>query len=180
MVVIQMIYYILTTAFVVSIDSLVCGFSLALNTKKKSPIILGIVLIVFLMCFLVNYLTNFFSDKLNQRTASLGGIILICVGIYNLFKKKDIPKVESNIIKQSIITGVAVGFDGALANLSLALMGLNQIFVPIIIAVMHGIMIAIGINLSKTTLAKKIAKIEFMPPLILIVLGAYKLLGLFI
>ena len=76
--------------------------------------------------------------------------------------------------------GFAVGIDGALANLSLSLMGLNDFFVPLTIALMHALMVYLGIVLAKTSLSKKIGKIGFLPPLVLMVLGGYKMLGLFI
>ena len=79
-----------------------------------------------------------------------------------------------------MLTGFAVGIDGALANLSLSLMNINEFYVPIIIAVMHALMIWLGILLSQTKFAKKFAKIEIFSPLILIFLGTEKLLGLFI
>ena len=175
-----MIYFLLLTAFTVSIDSLVCGFTLSLNTKKKLPVILGILLTVFVMCLITNYGTFLFSDILNEKTASLGGFILIAVGIYNLLKKETGQRFFSKTFIQIISTGVAVGLDGSLANLSLSLMGINHFFVPITIALMHALMISLGIALSKAPIVKNFAKIGFLPPLILILLGAYKLLGLFI
>ena len=95
------------------------------------------------------------------------------------FKKE--PDVQSSSGRgQIFLTGIAVGLDGALANLSLSLMDINEFYVPLLIAFMHAILIWLGIILSQTKLAKKFAKIEFFPPLILIFLGAEKLLGLFI
>lgn len=176
-----MIYFLLITALTVSIDSFVCGFSLAYTTKRKPLIVLGIALTVLFMCFFTNYLTAFFADKIDERTASLGGLILIGVGIYNLIKpNKDTPPSQNFAFKQILISGFAVGLDGAIANLSLSLMGINQFYVPVIIALMHALMIALGIALASTPLAKKFGKIEFVPPIILILLGTYKLLGLFI
>lgn len=175
-----MIYFLLITALTVSIDSFVCGFSLSLCNGKKLPIVIGITLTVFAMCLAVNYATVFFADKITEKTACLGGIILIAVGIYNLLKKNDSNVSNENSLKLSLLTGFAVGLDGALANLSLSLMGLNAFYVPLTIALMHAVMISLGILLSQTTLIKKFAKIEFLPPVILIILGAYKLLGLFI
>ena len=178
-----MIYYLILTALTVSIDSFVCGFSLAFSGGKKLPIIIGIALTVFVMCALTNYATAFFVDYIDQKTASLGGLILIGVGVYNLKKKKgekDDVKVSDSILKQAVITGFAVGLDGALANLSLSLMGINQFYVPVVIAIMHALLIALGTFLAQTPIAKKFGKIEFLPPVILILLGGYKLLGLFI
>ena len=175
-----MIYFLLITALTVSIDSFVCGFSLSLTNNKKLPLILGIALTVFIMCAVVIYATAFFADKLTEKTASLGGIILIAVGIYNLVKSDNETIKERSTLSQALISGFAVGLDGALANLSLALMGINAFYVPITIAVMHALMIALGIALSQTSIVKKFAKIGFLPPIILILLGAYKLLGFFI
>ena len=178
-----MIYFLLITALTVSIDSFVCGFSLSLNGGKKLPIILGITLTVFICCLVVNYATTFFADYITEKTACLGGIILIGVGVFNLVKQNDANldnKKSHGIISQSIITGFAVGLDGMLANLSLSLMGINGFYVPLTIALMHTLMITLGVILSKTPFIKKFEKIGFVPPVILIVLGGYKLLGLFI
>lgn len=176
-----MIAYIIITALTVSIDSFLCGFSLALNTKKKLPIVLGIALTVFFMCLATNYLAKIFADKITEQTTCIGGLILICVGIYNLLKKDNVRNAKNNsLLGLTIATGLAVGLDGAFANLSLSLMGMNAFYVPLIIALMHAFTIAFGIMLANTRLALKLAKIDFIPPLILIVLGVYKLFGLFI
>ena len=178
-----MTYYLIMTAITVSIDSFVCGFSLSFNNKNKFLLISIITLTVFVMCTIVNYSTQIFATSLNEKTTCLGGILLICLGLYNLIKRKskcDDKQNSRGVISQAIITGFAVGLDGAFANLSLSLMGMNQFFVPLTIAFTHGIMITFGILLSNTSLAKKFAKIEFLPPFILMLLGGYKLLGLFI
>lgn len=182
-----MIYFLILTALTVSIDSFVCGFSLSYLSKKKLPIVLGIAISVFIMCAITNYSTAFFSKYLNEQTSSLGGLILIAIGLYNLIKgkddkEKDLSKLQNSnhMLKEIIAVGFAVGLDGAVANLSLALMGINFFYVPITIALMHAIMIWLGILISQTSLAKKFEKIELVSPIILIVLGGYKLLGLFI
>ncbi len=173
-----MIYYLLITALTVSIDSLVCGFSLSFGSGKKIRVVAGIALTVFAMCLFTNYLTAFFADYLSEKTASIGGLILIGVGIYNLLKKDGGFKNVGGA-KQIALTGFAVGLDGALANLSLSLMGINAFYVPVTIALMHALMIALGIALAQTPFSRKICKFDFIPPLILIALGVYKLTGLF-
>ncbi len=177
-----MIYFLLLTALTVSIDSFVCGFSLSLSGGKKLPIIIGITLTVYVMCLITNYLTAVFADKLSEKTACLGGLILIGVGVYNLLKKdKDVKDGKKRgILTQSLVSGFAVGLDGAIANLSLSLMGLNAFYVPLTIAVMHALTISLGVILARAPTIRKFAKIEFIPPVILILLGGYKLLGLFI
>ena len=179
-----MISFLIITALTVSIDSFICGFSLSFTYRKKYPIVLIIALTVFVMCATTNYLTVLFKDFINEQTASLGGIILIGVGFFNLLRSRKSQDYNNLSEKASFyrifLIGFAVGMDGALANLSLALMSINQFYVPITISLMHALMIWLGILLSNTSLAKKFGKIEFIPPLVLIFLGGYKLLGLFI
>ena len=177
-----MIYYLFITAFTVSVDSFICGFSLSLGGGKKVPILLGVCLTVLAMCYATNYTAYFLADKLTEQTASLGGLILIGLGVFNLFKKPQKQGVlhKNSLWKQSIITGFAVGLDGALANLSLSLMGINFFYVPIVIALMHVLLIYLGIVASNTRFAKSFSKFEFVAPLTLILLGTYKIIGAFL
>ncbi len=177
-----MMYFLILTALTVSIDSFICGFSLSLVNKKKLYIVLTIALMVLCMCLITNYAPIFLSDYLTENTTIVGGIILISIGVYNFVKcfTNANEKAITNKREQILLIGFAVGLDGAFANLSLSLMNINEFYVPIIIAFMHALMIWLGIILSQTKLAKKFAKIEFFPPLILIFLGVQKTLGLFI
>ena len=175
-----MSYYLIITALTVSIDSFVCGFSLSCYSKRKITIVLGIALTVFLMCLIANYLSYLFIDKITEKTASLGGLILVGIGIFNLIKKEKQQTLKHGAIKQSIITGFAVGLDGATANLSLSLMGINSILTPVTIALCHALLIWLGILLANVVSKQKFAKIGILSPIILILLGGYKLLGLFI
>ncbi len=176
-----MTYFLLLTAFTVSIDSLVCGFSLALNKNGKLITVAVIALTVYVMCAAANYLAAFLGGFLTEKTASLGGLILVGVGIFNLIKKdKSTEFSDNDTIRQSLVTGFAVGLDGAAANLSLSLMGVNAFYVPIVIAAMHALTVAAGIALSQTPLAKKFDEYDFVPPVILVALGLYKLSALFL
>ena len=171
--------FLLTTALAVSIDSFVCGLSLSLNSKKKLPLILGITGVVFILCLIANYLGAYLKNFLTEKTASLGGIILIGVGIINLFSKKDNTIEDKNIFKKSILVGFGVGLDGAFGTLSLALMGYNSFLVPITVTLMHLLLISTSVFISERRFLKVFDKLDFIPPLILIVLGLYKLLFLF-
>ena len=176
--------FLILTALTVSIDSFVCGFSLAFANKKKLPVVLIIALTVLVMCAFTNYAPLFFDNYLDENATFFGGLILLIVGVLNLVK--CIKNINQNSDKSLVVSskillvGFAVGIDGALANLSLSLMGLNAFYVPITIALTHALMVYFGIVLSNTSLSKKFGKIEFLPPLVLIVLGGYKMLGLFI
>lgn len=173
-----MIPFLLLTAFFVSIDSLVCGFSLSCGRKNKYSIVLIIALTVYLMCVVTNYLTKLFSNLLSEKTACIGGLILIVIGITNLLKK-DAPLKQNNLV-QYFTAGFAVGLDGAFANLSLAIMGINAFYVPIIIALMHAVMLSIGIAISNFKFINKLSCLSIVAPLVLILLGGYKVLGFFI
>lgn len=175
-----MVYFLLLTALSVSIDSLACGFSLSLIKPKKLPIVVGITLIVLLMCTITNYLAVLLSSVLSEKTASLGGLILVGIGLYNLLNKDKNDKPDSNnLYRQIIISGFAVGLDGAVANLSLSIMGINAFYVPLTIAIFHGAMIFIGVTLASFPLIEKLNKYFFFAPLVLILLGLYKFSSVF-
>ena len=115
----------------------------------------------------------------HRKTANLGGIILIAIGVYNLFSKEKTQIETKSILKQSLLLGFGVGLDGAFGNLSLALMGYNSFFVPVTIALTHLLLIGIGIFLSERHFLKIFKKLDFIPSLILILLGLYKLIFFF-
>ncbi len=175
-----MIYFLLLTAFSVSIDSMVCGFSLSLLKPKKLPIVFIITLVVYIMCIIANYFALFFSQHIPENFSGFGGIILAGIGFYNLLKKEKKAERQGDFLKQTLLSGFAVGLDGAVANLSLSLMGINFFYVPITIAIFHGIMIYIGVSLPDIPLVSKLSKYSFIAPLILIALGLYKFCGVFL
>ncbi|MBR5388359.1 MAG: manganese efflux pump [Clostridia bacterium] len=175
-----MTFFLLLTAFTVSIDSFVCGFSLSFESRKRLPVVVIIATTVFIMCVTVNYAAHVFDGLLSEKTANLGGIGLVAIGLYNLFKKEKTDTPKGSIVRQSFVTGFSVGLDGAFANLSLALIGINAFYVPLTIALMHAILIYLGMTLSKIKCVGKIEKFSFIPPLILIALGLYKIICAFI
>ena len=173
--------FVIFTILSVSIDSMVCGFSLAFKKGNKIFIPLIVALTVFIMCLTTNYTTLLFSNFLSEKTASLSGIILVLIGLFNLLKKDTALKENSSpLIKQSFITAFAVGIDGAVANFSLAILGYNGFIIPLSIGITHAVMVTLGILLARTKLMQKFGAFEFLPPLVLILLGLYKLLGFFI
>lgn len=175
-----MIYFILLTSFIVAIDSFVCGFSLSLLKTRKSFIVLGITVTVFLMCVIANYSTLLLEPFFTEKTAGLGGIILVVVGFFNVLKKDSDSRQLKNTYIQILISGFAVGLDGAFANLSFCLMGYSSFAIPVLIAVVHGVMIFLGVTIANIPIIKKFKKYDFIAPLILIALGVYKVAGVFI
>lgn len=175
-----MLSVLLLTAFNVSIDSFFCGFSVPQNKKNKYLTVPIIALTVFIMCLIANYGAMLLSSFLTEKTASLGGIILVGVGLFNLFKKDEKTKEVKGGLWQSILSGVAVGLDGSMANLSLSFMGINAFYVPLTIALFHALLVGFGIFLSGKIFSPKLEKISILPSLILIALGVYKTMGFFI
>lgn len=175
-----MLSLLLLTAFSVSIDSFFCGFSLPQNNKNKYLSVPIIAVVVFVMCVIANYTAKALSSLLTEEIAELGGIILVCIGVYNLIKKDEDPKPKNYGFFESVLSGFAVGLDGSLANLSLSLMGINAFFVPLVIALFHALLVGLGIFLSGKLKSLKIDKLKPLPPLLLIGLGAYKIISIFI
>ena len=176
-----MIGFLLLTALIVSLDALAYGFTLSLLKGRKLIVVGIITLTILVMCLFTNYFALALSQTVFKKTACLGGLVLIAIGIYNLLKSSDTDGYKGGgSIKQSIATGVVLGLDGAFANLSLSLMGNNAFFVPLTISLMHAIMLFLGVGLSKFPPLKRVLSLHFIPPVILILLGVIKLLGLFI
>lgn len=175
-------YFLILTAFTVSIDSFACGFSLAKGKNNVFTLVSVITFTVFFMCLIANYFALFALNFLTEKTAALGGLLLISVGVYDLLKKEEEPRLslpKKSGIRKTFGVGFAVGLDGALANLSLSLMGLNAIYVPIIIALMHGVMIETGAIVSGFVKKNKKFNADLLSSLILIALGAFKFLDFF-
>lgn len=173
-----MIYFLLFTSLIVSIDSFFIGFSLSLNKRKIFLDVFVICFIVFLMCLATNYFALFLSNYFSEKISCFFGLILVIIGIINLIStKKQKETKEITSFYQTVLTGIAVGADGASLNLSLSLMNINFFYVPVIISLMHGLTIFLGILLGKTRIFSFIKKYSFIPPLILILLGIYKVLS---
>lgn len=176
-----MLSILLLTAFTVSIDSFLCGFSLSQNNREKYLSVPIITITVFLMCLITNYSGMLLDDFLTEKTVGLGGIILVGIGIVNLVKKENNTPIKArSTVVESLLLGVAVGVDGCLANLSLSIMGINAFYVPLTIALFHAALVSLGIFLSDKIFTTKLSKLKIIPPLILIGLGIYKIVGIFI
>lgn len=174
------ILFLTATALTVSADSFFCGFSLSLTSKKKSEIVAGIVLTVFALCTAANLLGNFLSDVFSEEVAAAGGIILIAVGLNNLINIAPEKTGAEEVFKKSLVVGFAVGLDGAAATLSLALMGYADFYVPLLITATHLITIVLGTHLSESGFFSGLKNFKAAAPIMLIGLGAYKLLSAFL
>ena len=178
--------YLILTSITVSIDSFFCGISFGLHNGRSIRPAISISLIVYILCSFVNVFAFFLDNLLYGYAGTVGGIILVLTACVNLIKstvdnKKTVlsPLLScgnGNGFYQEISAGFAVGFDGATANLSLALMGMNGFYVPIVIAVFHAVAIMLGIKIASLTRLEKIG--TFLSPLILAILGFIKIIGI--
>ena len=174
------ILFLLATALTVSADSFFCGYSLSLGSRRRTMIVCGIVLTVFVLCAAANLLGNLLSGIFTEEVAAAGGMILIAVGVYNMIYSGKEEFGEDHILNKSLIVGFAVGLDGAAATLSLSLMGYAEFYVPLLITATHFVTIVLGSALSETKFLGKLKNYRAAPPLMLIALGAYKLVSAFL
>lgn len=171
------ITFLITTAFVVSIDSFFAGISIPNGISNKKYTILGAVFVIFLTCILGNQVGIILQHNINEKFACIGGVILILVGVYNLLKQPNCNKrlLQTNqSLTQSCIIGLGVGADGCIASLSLAVIGYTKLYVPTLIILFHTILLCLGAYLSKRI--KVIANNNSLfAPIALILLGFYKI-----
>ena len=102
------------------------------------------------------------------------------MGLYNLINSDVAAAGAEKAFNKSLIVGFAVGLDGAAATLSLSLMGYTEFYVPLLITVMHLITIVLGTHLSESRLFCGMKNLKAAAPVLLIGLGAYKLISVFL
>ena len=175
---------LITTAITVSIDSFICGLSLQSQYKSNFKILLGICLAVFITCTIGAISGNVIGTILNRYAELIGGIILYLVAIINLnCQSPQTPTIlqkTNKIFAISITVGVGVGLDGALACFSLVAIGYNPLLTVLIMTIAHVIAMLFAILIADNVLTKKIIKSNYIAPLILAIIGAYKIIGFFI
>ena len=141
---------ILITAVIVSLDSLVAGFSLSLNKKANLALPSAVALITLIMCLVTTFVGELLHDYLGKVVDYFGAGLLSMLALINL--TKDDEESQANLsavtLTESLVIGVAVGMDAAVANLSLALLG-GGLLAPIIFAVMHFCTVLLGQVLAR-------------------------------
>lgn len=171
--------YVLITAITVSIDSFICGLSLSIKNNSKMKIIFGISSVVFILCITAGLFGQFLSGILSEKCELVGGTLLILIAVYEFFSQNEKnAKKEKNLLKTSLAIGFAIGLDGACACLSLTVMYHKPIFLACVFTAFHLLFISISFFFAKKNL-KVFAKCDFIPPLILLFLGVYKIVCCF-
>lgn len=178
-------FYTAITALTVSLDSFFCGFSFSEKNKSGLGFSIGVSLTVLCMCFIALFQSESVTALLGNGSELLGGAVLCLIGIINFVDElrgtnSRLPSLRFSRPKNktglmSICGGFAVGIDGAVATLSLAVSGRYGIFLPFLIAFFHFVFVASGIAVSKFARKTVLLKYGYAPPLAVVMLGAYKI-----
>ncbi len=178
------ILFLTATALTLSIDSFICGFSLAGNGDKKAKILLLTTCIVFCVGAAAYLLGDIVSDIMHGRLSDAGGFALIAIGGYNLVKTyshSDKTYSENENAAEYALTGFALGADNAFAILSLSAAQYPALAVPLVFTAAHAVLMWAGLICRGKTVSKAGPdKFKFLPPIILIVLGLTRLEVFFI
>ena len=170
-----------STALTVSLDSFICGLSLSIKTKENFKIIFGISLSVFIICLLGSVIGTKLYATLSRVGELIGGLILIAISVNGINRKAKettlLKTTSSNTLKESVIIGLAIGIDGAVGCLSLAIMGITSLIVPVFITAMHILLMNFAIAIANTPPAKTLKKHSLIPYFILLALGIYKIVS---
>lgn len=178
-------FYMAITALTVSLDSFFCGFSFAEKNKSGLLFSVGVSLTVLCMCFIALLLSESVTALLGSGSELLGGAILVLIGIINFADElrgsrsrlpcQDFSRSKEKTNLMCIGGGFAVGIDGAVATLSLAVSGYYGVFLPFLISFFHFVFVASGIAVAKFARETLLTKYGYIPPLAVVMLGAYKI-----
>ena len=142
---------IAVTAVIVSLDSFVAGFSLSLNKKANLVLPSAVALITLLLCLATTLIGEMLHGYLGKVVDYFGAALLALLALVNLVRN-DEGEQQANLsavtLRDSLTIGVAVGMDAAVANLSLALLGVG-LLAPIVFAVTHFFTVLLGQALAR-------------------------------
>ena len=138
------------TAVIVSLDSFVAGFSLSLNKKANLLLPSAVALITLLLCIVTTLIGELLQNYLGKVVDYFGAALLALLALINLVKDDEGEQANLNkvTLSESLTIGVAVGMDAAVANLSLALLGVG-LLAPIVFAITHFFTVLLGQLLAR-------------------------------
>jgi putative sporulation protein YtaF len=208
------LFSLLILAFALSLDSFSVGFTYGLRRMimpLKSVLIIATCSAVSLLTAVSigHGLAKILSPKI---TASLGGIILIVLGVcvlYQFFrpeKEKEVLKQEKTIVNfeirslglavnilkkpmsadfdqsgtitgiEAFMLGLALSFDSFGAGIGAAMLGYSPVYLAISVAVMSSLFVKFGIKSGSFFHRYDwIQKFTFLPGVLLIIIGIFKL-----
>ena len=176
MIVIQMNYYLLLLAAASSgADGFVAGAALGTERNARKNTIFA-ALTVGIMCFAASIFAGVVGDVLSDIAKLACGSLLIFIGLSGIIKRGE----ENTLLKKfrddgnlkGLLTGLAVGGDGACACVSLSLGGFG-VEAAAVVTAFHLVFMEAG-GLIPLAVSKKISDAK-IGPIILMLLGFYKL-----
>ncbi|MCH5157199.1 MAG: manganese efflux pump [Clostridiales bacterium] len=145
---------IAVTAIIVSLDSFVAGFSLSLNKKANLQLPAAVALVTLIMCIATTLIGELLQAYLGKVVDYFGAALLALLALTSLIRNdEDQAKLSTVTLSESMTIGVAVGIDAAVANLSLALLGVG-LLAPIVFAVTHFFTVLLGQYLARKVTLK--------------------------
>ena len=162
------------TAVIVSLDSFVAGFSLSLNKKANLMLPSAVAVITLLLCVATTMIGELLEGYLGKAIDYFGAGLLALLALISLVKDDEGTQAKLNAVtpSESMTIGVAVGMDAAVANLSLALLGVGLI-APIVFAITHFFTVLLGQCLAHKV---KLEHTNIFAAVILLVLAISKML----
>lgn len=131
------LFYVILTALTVSVDSFVAGFSVSLKKRRNLKLPVTVAAVTYLLCLATSLAGTFFRRFLQENVGYIGAAILVALGISALIKKEPDEPCEAKF-SQCLAIGMGVGTDGAVANLSLVIQNMGNVyFLPILFAATH-------------------------------------------
>lgn len=165
---------IVVTAVIVSLDSFVAGFSLSLNKKANLMLPSAVALITLLLCLATTLIGSMLGGYLGRVVDYFGAGLLALLALVSLIKDDGGEQANLSAVSltESLTIGVAVGMDAAVANLSLALLGVG-LLAPIVFAVTHFFTVLLGQLLARKI---KLQHTNVFSAVILLVLAISKMI----
>ena len=162
---------IAVTAVIVSLDSFVAGFSLSLNKKANLVLPAAVALITLVLCLATTLIGELLQGYLGKVVDYFGAALLALLALVNLVKSDgEQANLATVTLCESLVIGIAVGMDAAVANFSLALMGVG-LLAPIVFAVTHFFTVLLGQILARKV---KLEHTNVFAAVILLVLAITK------
>ena len=164
---------IAVTAVIVSLDSFVAGFSLSLNKKANLVLPSAVALITLLLCVTTTIVGEVLQAYLDKTIDYFGAALLALLALMSLIKEEEGEQANLSTVtlSESMTIGVAVGMDAAVANLSLALLGVG-LLAPIVFAITHFFTVLLGQVLARKI---KLKHTNILSATILLVLAISKM-----
>ena len=170
------------TAIIVSIDGFVSGFAIGIKkTKITINKLFFIGLMPIIMAIPVMILGNYVSDLITSKVSNyIGFVLFLILAMSSLTQirsnNEEIIKNNNINLANSIIIGITIGIDSSISAFSLALNNHNPFITPFYFGFFHAILIYFGNFLALRKNISKIHLIEYLSPILFIILAITKII----